>query len=73
MIFESLMKPGDLVRIISRDGECTGHGVYLYDEHYPVLDRVCPLIFYRDYLNPAWAFGHFDEPWWSLEVVDDSQ
>ena len=62
------MKPGDLVRIISRDGECTGHGVYLYDEHYPVLDRVCPLIFYRDYLNPAWDFW---ANWYSYAIVHD--
>jgi len=66
------MKPGDLVRIISRDGECTGHGVYLYDEEYPILDKVCPLIFYRDKESVRWTFGHFDEPWWYLEVVDDS-
>jgi len=67
------MKPGDLVRIIARDGECTGHGVYLYDEEYPILDKICPLIFYRDKGSKRWTFGHFDSPWWSLEVISEEQ
>jgi hypothetical protein len=67
------MKPGDLVRIIARDGECTGHGMYICDEDYPILSRSCPLIFYRDKLAERWTFGHFDPPWWALEVISEAK
>jgi hypothetical protein len=63
------MNPGDLVRIIARDGECIGRGVYICDEDYPILSKSCPLIFYSE--GGRWTFGHFDPPWWSLEVIDD--
>jgi hypothetical protein len=65
------MKPGDLVRIISRDGECIGHGLYVRDEGYPVIEKTCALIFYNE--SGRWVFGHFDEPWWRMEVIDEDR
>ena len=65
------MNPGDLVRIIASDGDCIGYGVYVREEWYSHLRTTCPQIFYSE--GGRWTFGHFDSPWWKLEVISESR
>ncbi len=65
------MTHGDLVWIVASDEEIIGPGIYLGERWYDALENLASYVYYNE--GSGWKFGYFDEPWWHLKVVDDSQ
>ena len=65
------MKRGDLVKIVASDGHARGTGIYLGERWYDVLETFASYVYFTE--GAEWKFSHFDEGFWNLEVIDDSQ
>ena len=67
-IYVSLMKRGELVKIVASDGHAIGTGIYLGERWYDVFETFASYVYFTE--GSGWKFSHFEEPWWRLEIIE---